>query len=65
MQDKTRLIILFAFIWVVTYLILWLVVDGTVNRLKLEGFLMFGLLPPVVVLLGWWVKLGFDKKSEK
>ena len=65
MQGKSRLIIFVAFLWVVTYLILWLVVDGTVDRLKLEGFLMFGLLPAVVVLLGWWVKLGFDKKSEK
>lgn len=65
MQGKSRLIIFVAFLWVVTYLILWLVVDGTVDRLKLEGFLMFGLLPAIVVLLGWWVKLGFDKKSEK
>ena len=65
MQGKTRLVIFCAFAWVTTFSILYFIVDGTVNRPHLEGFLLIGILPAVVLLFGWWVKLGFTKNYEK
>jgi hypothetical protein len=65
MQGKTRLAIFCAFLWVVTWAILYFIIDGNVNRPKFEGFLLIGILPAVVFLVGWWVQLGYKTTREK
>jgi hypothetical protein len=65
MQAKTRLAIFLAFLWVVTWSILYFVLDRSVGEPKIGGFMLVGILPAAVFLLGWWVKLGFDAERKK
>jgi hypothetical protein len=65
MQGKTRLAIFCAFLWVITWSILYFVVDGFVTTGKIKGFLLIGILPAVLFLFGWWVKLGFKSSTHE
>ncbi len=62
MQGKTRLVLFISFCWVIAWSVLYFIVDPYGSS-KIDGYLVIGILPAVLLLFGWWVKLGFAEKK--